>query len=549
MHSLSRFQSIDLSNGYFDNLQKAIGDEQKNSAEKHYGKEKRNAGSINPPLGMFEPDEKIFRYGMNARGVRERWYNISFNMLREIAKRVAVVGSIHTLRSMQLRPFSQIAYNDDDVGFRVKLKDKKAVPSKSQELQMREAEEFILNSGYTNFNGADEREDGMAEVVELMMRELLTIDQLAISLRRNRAGKLLDYWILDGATIKRTMKDVGYLGDKKIKYVQELDAKIVETFTDDDIIFYYMNRVTDIRRRGYGYSFLEMSIDVITAWLYGMTYNKEVFNSSSQPKGILSFEGEKIDQTQLEELQRQWVNMFRGVKGMWKTPFLQYGAKWIPMAPSNRDMEFNQYLQKLESWICALHGVDAQELGMRLNQAQNVLNENQEAKIAYSKDRGLKYCLTGIHAVFNKILSKIPEWKDFVFTFTGVEANDQLSELEVDEKQIKTYMTLNEKRKEKDLEPIKGGDIVMDAVYIQNLQGMQMDMSGGTGGQTEGGQPGEDASGEGDMGDGGSDEQPAFEIDAGDLKEESGKETKKGGSKSKTKDIKKSEDRIIEIIL
>ena len=87
----------------------------------------------------------------------------------------------------------------------------------------------------------------------------------------------------------------------------------------------------------------------------------------------------------------------------------------------------------LASWICAIHGIDPQEMGIRLNQAQNVLNENNEAKIAYSKDRGLK-SLLGFHTSWlTNIIERVPEWKDYRVEFTGLESKSQMSMLEVDD--------------------------------------------------------------------------------------------------------------------
>lgn len=452
-------QNIDFSNGYFENLQKSLSI-QKSGA----------GGAINPPKGLFEPNQEFYRYNVDPNGLRYKFYNLTFKILRSIAGKVAPITAVHTLRTMQIRPFSFKSYNDDETGFTIKLKNRKKTPDKKEEKIIAEIEEFFLHAGYINIPGIERKEEGMQEINEQFIRELLTIDQTAISLRKNRKGKLLDYWILDGSTIVRTIKDIGYRNDKKIKFVQEVEGKIVETFTDEDLIFYYSNRKTDIERKGYGYSYIEMCVDIITSWVFGMAYNKEFFNSSAQPKGILSFNGSQLDQGQIEELQRQWVSMFRGIKGMWKTPFLQYDAKWQNLAPSNRDMEFNEYIQILSSWIFAIHGTDAQEVGMRLNQAQNVLNENQESKIAFSKSRALRDLLFSLSTIYNRIIDRVPEWSNFSFCFTGLEARDQAAEVDIESKQVKTYMTFNEKRAEKDLKPIEGGDIIGDPQYIQYLQ-------------------------------------------------------------------------------
>lgn len=494
--------------------------------------------------GIIEPDGTIVRWGYDARGLREKYFNLSFDILREIAQRTIPIGAIQNNRCMQLRPFSQPSYNDNDVGFRVKLNSKEGIPDKQDKIVMAEIEEFLLNCGNIGIEGSDERE-GLAEVLDMLTRETMTIDQIAISLRRNRKGKMVDFWVLDAATIKRVLKGrEKTFGDERIKFVQEIDGRILETFTPDDLIFTYMNRRTHIRRRGYGYSYLEMCIDMITAWLFGMAYNKEIFNSSSQPKGILSFAGQQLEQEDLEELQRQWISMFRGVKGMWKTPILQHDAKWIQIAPNNRDMEFNEYIQMLSSWICAIHGIDAAELGMKLNQTGGVLNENKEAQLYYSKDRGLKDLLYFHGSWMNNLINRVPEWKRYHAEFTGMEAKSQKGLLEVDQMQVKTYLTVNEKRKEKDLPPLPDGDVILDPTYIQFVQAKQMEQQESQ--QEEGGSdfgdqealpaPEEDEEGE---------EGTSLEPELGGETEDEG-----GEGKSLSPSLKKSKkDEFIEIII
>jgi hypothetical protein len=452
--------------------------------------QKSNPGVVNPK-GIFEPDSEIFRFSTDARGIRDRFFNLNFDILRQLPGRVAPISAIHNLRAMQIREMSRISYSDDELGFRVKLKDKKRTPDKKEEKVIHEIEEFILNSGYTDFEGAEEREDKFLVVNDMFTRDLNSIDQIALSLRKNKKGKLLDFWVLDGSSIKRVLPDVGYEGDKKIKFVQQVEEKVVETFTHDDIIFYYSNHRSDIRTRGYGYSFLEQSIDIITSWLFGMNYNKEFFNTSSQPKGIISFGGNdvKLDRKDLEELQREWVSMFRGIKGMWKTPFLTHDAKWVPIAPSNRDMEYNQYIQMISAWIFAIHGTDPQELGMKFNQTQNVLNDNADKKIAFSHDRGLKFTSSNIAEIYNQIILRVPEWKDFYVSPTGLVLKNQTEKSAVDEKRVQTYITVDELRAENDLKPLPDGkgEVILNAAYIQALQ-MQQQTQQGQEGQGQGNQ-------------------------------------------------------------
>jgi hypothetical protein len=442
--------------------------------QKAFGRKgNKGYGAINPVRGVQDPSSPLVHYGYDARGIREKMARITNPILREAAHKVGPIRAIQNTRIMQIRPFAQASYNPDDVGFTVKLKDKDAVPDRKDIKLAKEIQEFFLQCGKTDFKGYKSRKHKLFQAMPILTGEMMSIDQVTLSYRRDRLGRLLDFHILDGALIKPTVEGKGYDGDKSIKYVQEINGKVTETFREDDLLYYIHNERADLLTQGFGYSYIEQCIDIVTGWLFAMAYNKEVFNSSTMPKGFITFGEGKLDQGDLEELQRQWVTMFRGVKGMWRTPFLQHDAKWQNVAPSNRDMEWDKYTQVLGNWMCAIHGIDPAEMGVRLNQSQNVLSENPEAKIAYSKDRGLAELLSFHSRWMNLVKEEVEEWDRHEICFTGFEATDQLSELEVDEKQTKTYMTINEKRKEKDMAPLENGDIIDNQSFMQERAAAQ----------------------------------------------------------------------------
>lgn len=473
-------------------IEQAYGYTQMQKSKKGYGavSSPSTEGGVSKIKGLQDPSNPLIGNGYGARGIREKISRITYPILRECGHRVAVIRGIQNTRTMQIRPFAQKSFNPDDQGFRARLKDPNSTPDSKDKKNIKEIEDFFTHCGYKDFNGWEKRRyKHIFTVLPMLSTEMMTIDQIAITFRKNRKGQILDFHILDAALIKPTAEDRGYEGDVSIKYVQEINGKVTAKFKEDEILFYYHNPRAGLLEYGFGYSYIEQCIDIITGWMYAMSYNKEVFNSSTMPKGFIGFEEGKLDQTELEELQRQWITMFRGVKGMWRTPFLQYKAKWNPVAPSNRDMEWDKYTQWLASWVCAIHGMDSQEMGIRLNGAQNVLNENAESKIAYSKDRGLKELLSFHEAWMNLVKERKPEWEDYCIEFTGVEARDQQAELDVTEKQVKTYRTINEVREENDLEPIEGGDIIDNPSFIQNK--MQMDAMAEGGEEGMEGEPGE----------------------------------------------------------
>jgi hypothetical protein len=288
-----------------------------------------------------------------------------------------------------------------------------------------------------------------------------------------------------------------------------------------DIVFDFQNKRTDLKANGYGYSYMEQAIAIISSFINAVQYNRNMFTENSVPKGILAFEGSNISEAQLKELARYWRASFSGPRGQHKIAFLQNKPIWQALVPSNKDLEFNQYIQMMASFLCSIYSIDPAELGLRLNQAQNVLNENQGAKIAFSKDRGLRTLLGFAQNFYNKIISKNKArgWHNYEMYFTGINERDIEGMQGIDEREIKSWKTINEKRKEKDLPPIEGGEIIADPTYYQNYQRIQMSKELGESGSDTGGGFGGGAGS--DNGDGsGSGESAAMDADVGLTDEE-----------------------------
>jgi len=432
--------------------------------------------------GMYELPQRLsdFRYD----GVRRKTFGLGFEILRKIAEKVIIIGIIHNIRVQQVEPFTKApSISEEDVGFHIRLRDKGETPTEKQKSVMRKTEDWVMECGEEK--GSSDRDD-FFQFSKKLIRDNLTIDQIGTALGRTRGGDVREFRILDGATIYPVMKDIGYKGIKKIDYVQIYEENVYEVFTSDDLIFSISNPRTDLKYTNFGYSFMEMAITTITGFLNAHQYNNDFFSSSTQPPGFISFDtAEGWDENTFKALQREWENQFRGLPELWKTGFLGGKAKWNTIRPNNKDLEFNQYIQMLSGWLFALYGMDSAEAGLRLQQAQNVMNENVENKIAYSQSRGLKHHLSFMERIVNKILRFNEDLNDYVFEFTGLEKKDQKAELEVEKMQTETYLTINEMRERKDLEPIENGDIISNSFFMQAVQSSQQEQEGGMEGEGE----------------------------------------------------------------
>ena len=80
----------------------------------------------------------------------------------------------------------------------------------------------------------------------------------------------------------------------------------------------------------------------------------------------------------------------------------------------------------------------------------------------------------------------------YVFAFTGLEDKTEEEKADLDAKQVKTWKTVNEIRKEHGEEPLENGDIILDSSYLNYIQ--QQAMAAGGMGEDMGGEMSEEES-------------------------------------------------------
>jgi hypothetical protein len=123
--------------------------------------------------------------------------------------------------------------------------------------------------------------------------------------------------------------------------------------------------------------------------------------------------------------------------------------------------------------------------------SQPLFSASQEPKIEASKSLGLGDLLSFLQKHLNQILQyKNPE---YTFEFVGYERDDPKLSLDLDEGELRSWKTLNEKRAEKGSEPIDLTKVKNPADLPMNVQAVQLWQS-----QQQGGMGGMDGFGMGD---------------------------------------------------
>lgn len=448
--------------------------------------------AVREPLAMMEDPFAL----LDAMGHKERPSNLSYDVLRRMATRNAVVSAIIVTRVNQVSTFTKPArFSRDGIGFEIRMRDPEAKVSKEDEDTILALEKFLEQTGFHR----DMERDSFDTFVRKIVRDRLIYDQVAFEIVPDRTGMPAEVIALDASTIRLASENITPEAGKKlkkdetIKYVQLINGTITAQFTKDELAFATANPRSDVRVGGYGFSELEMLIHQITSHLWAEEYNSRFFSQGGTTKGILNLKGtanNPVSRAQLANFKRQWVSQVSGMTGAWKTPVLSIdGLEYINVSQSNREMEFEKWLNYLINIACAVYQVDPAEInfpnrGGATGSGGGGLGEGGiEDRLKNSKDKGLRPLLRFIESVVNRhIVTKFDE--KFVFNFVGFDTKSEKETLEQQQMASKFKTTINELRAEDGQEPIKGGDIILDPAFIQHLGMMQQaEMMGGMPGE------------------------------------------------------------------
>lgn len=448
-------------------------------------------------------------------GYKDKMFSLTYTTLRRMSK-TPIINSIIKTRKNQIADFAEPQGDRYNTGFIIRKKPMMGVEQKMDNKDKKIAHaitDFILNCGGQSSWVNDDFDTFIRKIVE----DSLTFDQMTFECVRNRRGKLEFFVATDAATFR--MAESAFRGDydnsffhrlgsgvyqdetlnalnKKIdgyypQYVQIYQNAVVNEFYPWELCFGVRNPSTCIYANGYGCSELEDLINIVTALLWGDEYNRRFFSQGSAPKGLLRIKS-GMNQKALEQFKQQWQAMISGVMQSWKTPVVEADVDWIDLQKSNKDMEFNSWMEYLIKLACAIYSIDPTEIGWDISRSggnSGLFEGSQAERLQHSKDKGLYPILKFIQRKINKyIVEQInPE---FEFVFMGLNGMTIDKELEMDVKKINSFATINEIREKWDMKPIKElGDIIENSVFYQaynqkkQAEMGQQQMGGGFGGE------------------------------------------------------------------
>ena len=432
---------------------------------------------------LFHPEDFLD----NSQGYKEKSFTLTGTALRRIAKSTPIIRAIITTRQAQISEFSRPQKNKYQTGFIIRKKgdyfsDQMDEMSQKDKNKVREIADFLINGG-------NEKNSWYADNFDTFLKKItedsLTLDSACFEVVRSKIGMPLKYVAVDGSTIyhAESYDDETYKGTAQPirgyypSYVQVIDRKIYAEYYPWELCFGKRNTSTDIYQNGYGRPELQDLVSIVTWMLYGDQYNGKFFTQGAAPRGLLKVSG-NVNRTRLNQFRNSWQSMVAGVENAWKVPLIESDKmEWIDLQKSNNDMQFSQWQEYLIKVSCAIFKIAPEEVGFSLGNASGgsaMFEGNNETKLKYSRDKGLRPLLKSIEFWINKYIVG-PLDQDFEFVFVGIDQKSESEELDLLQKKVANGMGYKEYRKALGLpEELEEGDFPLNAVYAQMTQQIAM---------------------------------------------------------------------------
>lgn len=488
----------------------------------------RRAGLAEPteekPRALFHDPYSVMDWG----GWREKPNALTYDTLRAMSQKNTAISAIIQTRVNQVAAFGKPQQGRYDRGFRVVLRDRRDLKrsmSRQEAMQAALIERMLETTGILLPDERPSDRDSFRQFLKKAVRDILIYDQWCWEKIRDRRGQISRFIALPSETIRPAVADIEHIDPaqmhNRVSHVQVYEDTVIAEFSPDDLAWCVMNPRSDLRVNSFGYSPVEMITNLITAWLFGFEYNQRFFTNGANVKGVLNIKG-AIPDRQLKAFRRLWYSMVSGVNNAWRTPILNSeDIQWVSMHANNREMEFAAWMDWLTKLTCAVFGMDPIEINFIFGNTGQTSGLNQsrpnEDEVTASKDKGLTPLMEFIEDELNKHIV----WEinpDFEFKFTGLNAKEEKAERDGRIQEVQNYKRVNEIRAELDMEPIEGGDIILNPVFAQ---------AAGQGQQGQDGAPEEEAKGPLDelAGDEDAEDLPDnFDEDEGDGAEDTGTE-------------------------
>lgn len=274
-----------------------------------------------------------------------------------------------------------------------------------------------------------------------------------------------------------------YLKDE-YKWVQVIDDRPVQGFTEKEMVVYNMYPVTDVEYNGYPLTPIDQALNAIVTHISITIHNRLYFQNGRAAKGMLIFKTESADESEVQKIRLQFYQSINSVQNSWRMPIFTVGQEdeltWQPIDVGGRDGEFQYLMDNNARIILSAFQMSPEELPgyahlARGTNTQALSETNNEWKLTAARDAGMRPMLYDIQDFLNThILPLIDEElaKTHRIVLCGLEKYDPEREavrLQQDMNLHLTYNDILEHVEKQKLPKEIGGDMPLNPQFKQQV--------------------------------------------------------------------------------
>lgn len=286
------------------------------------------------------------------------------------------------------------------------------------------------------------------EMMDLMVEDLLVLDALSIYKRPTVGGELHSLQVVDAATIKLRVDDIGGTPEPpEVAYKQVIRGEVIAEFTADEMYYEMMNPRTETP---YGLSPLESMILGVSTALKSELYNMNMLTEGNIPEGLYSVDA-NWSSDQIKQYQAIWDAALAGnAKALSRIRFVPPGEYKPTVKPE--DMRYHELQTWLMKKCCMLFEIPPQSLGF----TETVNKSTGDVQHTIGQEAGLEPLAHFFEEIFTDVVQIDLGHPELRFKFLGLGGNDEKIAAETNQILIQSgQRTPNEARKKDGLDPIK----------------------------------------------------------------------------------------------
>jgi SPP1 gp7 family putative phage head morphogenesis protein len=308
----------------------------------------------------------------------------------------------------------------------------------------------------TDFFHEPDGEHDWGQWISALLDQLMVLDAVSIYVRPNRGGSVYGCELLDGATIKPLLNELGRRPlPPEPAYQQVLKGLPAEDYTSDELIYFPQTYRVD---RVYGYSRVEQAIDIIEQSIARLRSQLGHWTHGNVGEGYFEApDGWTPDDVATLEI--KWNQMMAGsIEGRSSSPFVPHGTVFHETKTNLLADTYDEWLIRL---LCFPFGVAPQPFMKQTGMGHGSAGTEKEA----AEEGGIAPLLQFVTRLMNRIIRKHFMRPDLEFTWVVDSEFDPVTQSKIQDEKLKNgTLSINEARDQDGKPPVDGGEKPM--IYL-----------------------------------------------------------------------------------